>query len=266
MNQIPGEVRTANMAFLVFWVLVVVLILVTGKRWHRLNSFREQMLAQWKPSLAIVALFIVGIGIGGRGFVNLHGITLFCQSLIGLALARGITGYEPLPVVRAVMDGKRVWLNIGLMIVIATVVVVPALIIGTVGLDVGQQVFGETDYTSQAAGTFPPDKWTAFFLLLGGAGLAEETLFRLVILSFFWRFTQRSGLAIILSALVFGAYHLSPLNGRYQVFLQYPMSQFLASTLIGMVWGYLYVKRGYETTVLGHTLSNWLPFMIFSGV
>jgi hypothetical protein len=39
----------------------------------------------------------------------------------------------------------------------------------------------------------------------------------------------------------------------------------MASTLIGLVWGYLFIKRGYETTVLGHTFSNWLPLMFFAG-
>jgi membrane protease YdiL (CAAX protease family) len=52
----------------------------------------------------------------------------------------------------------------------------------------------------------------------------------------------------------------------YQVFLQYPISQFLASTLIGMIWGVLYVRRGYETAVLSHTLSDWLPLVIFTAV
>jgi uncharacterized membrane protein len=263
MNQTPNEVRTANLVYLVFWVLVVLFILIFGKRWHQVSNFREKMLAQWKPSLAIAALFILSMGIAGRGFFNLHGVTLFCQSLIGFALAQEITDFEPLPVTQAVIERKRIGVNLALMIGIATIIVLPALIIGTVGLDIGQHIFGETDYTSQATSSFPPGIWTAFFMLLGGAGLAEETPFRLVFLSLFWRFTQKRKLSILLSALIFGAYHLSPLNGMYQIFLQYPISQFLASTLIGLVWGYLYVKRGYETTVLAHTFSDWLPLVIF---
>jgi membrane protease YdiL (CAAX protease family) len=50
----------------------------------------------------------------------------------------------------------------------------------------------------------------------------------------------------------------------YRTFLQFPASQFLASVLIGIVWGYVYVKRGYETAVLAHTFSDWLPFLIFA--
>jgi membrane protease YdiL (CAAX protease family) len=152
------------------------------------------------------------------------------------------------------------------MVSIATIAVLPAILIGTIGLDVGQQIFGETDFTPLAMGTFPTNKWSVFFMLLGGAGIAEESSFRLVRLSLFWKLTKKRKFSILLSALFFGAYHITPLNGMYQIFLQYPISQFMGSAFIGIVWGYLFVKRGYETTVLSHTLSDWLPFMIFSTV
>lgn len=48
----------------------------------------------------------------------------------------------------------------------------------------------------------------------------------------------------------------------YRVFWQYPVSQLLGSTLIGVVWGILYVKRGHETAVLSHTFQDWLPFAL----
>jgi len=110
----------------------------------------------------------------------------------------------------------------------------------------------------------PSNKWLTFFLLLSGAGIAEETTYRLLSLSLFWKITKRRWLAVFMSALLFGAYHLSPLNGMYRIFWQFPISQFLASMLIGLVWGWLFVKRGYETAVLGHTLSDWLPLMLFT--
>jgi membrane protease YdiL (CAAX protease family) len=132
-----------------------------------------------------------------------------------------------------------------------------------VGLDIGQGLFGETNYTQEAKGGFPDSKVAAFFMLLGGAGIAEETPFRLVLLTLVWLLTGRRWLAIVVSALLFGGYHLTPLNGMYLTFLQFPVSQFLASSLIGAVWGLVYVRRGYGTVVLAHTLSNWLPFLIF---
>lgn len=121
---------------------------------------------------------------------------------------------------------------------------------------------GETNRTAQVAGTFPTDPVQSFFLLLGGAGVAEETLFRLVGVSLVWRLTGHAWLGIVAGAVIFGAYHLSPLDGLYQMFWRFPISQFLASTLVGLVWGVVYMKRGFETAVLGHTLGDWLLVLL----
>ena len=53
-------------------------------------------------------------------------------------------------------------------------------------------------------------------------------------------------------------------DGLYRIFWQFPVSQFLASAFIGVLWGYVYVRRGYETVVLAHTLSDWIPFLLFA--
>ena len=223
------------------------------------------MLAQWKPALAIAVLFIAGMGLGGRGVLNPYGVTVFCQALIGLALARGIADYEPLPVVRSIVRRERAWRSAGLMVVIALLLVPVSMVIGGVGMSIAQQIFGETSRTAEAMGMFPSNKGAAFFLLLAGAGIAEETVYRLVCLSLLWRWTRRRWLAIVLSAAVFGAYHLTPLDSMYRIFWGFPISQFLASTLIGIVWGIVFTRKGYETAVLAHTLSDWLPFLIFGG-
>jgi membrane protease YdiL (CAAX protease family) len=265
MNETPIEILISILIFTALLIITVLAILLFGDRWSRTRGFRLRMMAQWKPALVIAALFVISMGLSGKGFLNPYGITVFCQALLGLALARGIPDFEPLPVSNAVIQRDKAWVKLVLMVLIAALMVIPAQLIGTIGLDIGQQIFGETNLTSQATGEFPANKWAAFFMLLAGAGIAEETPYRLLFLSFFWRLTGRRNLSILISALLFGAYHLSPLNSMYHFFLQFPISQFLASTLIGLVWGYLYVKRGYETVVLGHALSDWLPFLIFSG-
>jgi membrane protease YdiL (CAAX protease family) len=264
MEQTPVEVVTANLVSAVCWILAVAVVLIAGRRWQNIRSFRAKMIAQWKPSLVIAMLFVVGMGLGRRGFFNPYGVTVFCQAMVGLTLARSIPGYEPLPIARSIIQRERIWRTIGLMVGIALLLVPPALMIGGVGLSIGGQLFGETNRTAEATSVFPSNKWPTFFLLLSGAGIAEETTYRLVFLALSWRFTRRRWLAIGLSALVFGAYHLTPLNGMYRIFWQFPVSQFLASTLIGIVWGYAFVRRGYETVVLGHTLSDWIPFILFS--
>jgi membrane protease YdiL (CAAX protease family) len=265
MSQTLPEVAIAAISFMAFWLIAVLVILIAGQYHPAVRGFRNHMIVKWKPALVIAGLFVLSMGFGGRGFLNPYAIAVSCQALIGLAIASSIEGCQPLPVTNAFVQRRQILRQVVLMAVISVLVVVPALIIGTIGLNIGHQLFGETDYTRQAANTLSPNKWLTFFLLLSGSGIGEETPFRLVLLSFIWKVSKRKWLAIVLSALVFGAYHLTPLSSMYRIFWQFPVSQFIASTLIGMVWGYLFIKRGYETTVLGHTLTNWLPLMVFAG-
>jgi membrane protease YdiL (CAAX protease family) len=263
MNDTPHEIIIANLAFMAFWLIVVVAILTLGQRWQRVWAFREKMIGQWKPSLIIALSFAIGMALGGRGLLNPYSIAIFCQSLIGLALARSIPDFEPLSVTHSVLHNEHPWRSLGLMLIIALFVVIPALLIGSVGLSIGQQIFHEPSNTNEALGTFPPNKLLTFFLLWSGAGVAEETPYRLVCLSFVWWLTRRRNLAILISAVIFGLYHLTPLNGMYLTFWQFPISQFLAGTLIGLIWGTIFVKRGFETAVLAHTFSDWIPFLLF---
>jgi membrane protease YdiL (CAAX protease family) len=265
MDDTPGEVVVANLVFMALWISATAVILVAGQRWLRLRSFRERMIAQWRPALAIAVFFVLGTGLGGRGFFNLYGLAVFCQALIGLTLARDIAGFEPLSVTQALMRREGILRRIAVMLLIALLMVPGIVAVGSVGMSVARQLFGEANQTAEAMGMLPQNKASVFFLLLAGAGIAEETVYRLVCLSFLWRLTGRRRIAIIVSSLVFAAYHLSPLDGMYRVFWQFPISQFLASGLIGMVFGYIYIKQGYETAVLSHTLSDWIPFILFAG-
>lgn len=264
MNTLP-EVKMAALLSIVFWILMVLIILIAGRTLPAVHDFKTRMTGKWKPALAIAVLFVLGMGIAGNGFFNIYAAAIFCQALIGLTLASDIAGYQPLPVVNAFTQRSHILRQVILLVLISILVVLPALLIGTIGLDIGRHLFGEANYTQEAVNMLPSNKWLTFFLLLSGAGIAEETIYRLVILSLLWKCTGRKRLAIVLSALIFGAYHLTPLSGMYRVFWQFPISQFLASSLIGILWGYLLTKRGYETAVLGHTLSDWLPLMIFTG-
>jgi membrane protease YdiL (CAAX protease family) len=47
----------------------------------------------------------------------------------------------------------------------------------------------------------------------------------------------------------------------YLTFRQFPFSQFLSGLVVGIIWGYVYVKRGFGTAVLAHTLSDFLPML-----
>lgn len=259
------EVKIAGLLFIAFWLIVMLFILIAGRYHPSVRSFRNRMIIQRKLALAITGLFVLGSGIGGNGFFNPFAIAVFCQAWIGLTLASGIEGYQPLPVLQTFVERKHILRQTVLLVIISILVVVSTMLIGTVGLGIGRSLFGEANYSQDAVNLLPSNKWLMFFLLFSGAGIAEETTYRLVLIPLVWKVTKRRWLAIVLSALAFGAYHLTPLNAMYRVFWQFPISQFLASTLIGITWGYLFIKRGYETAVLGHTLSDWLPLMIFAG-
>ena len=44
------EVKIAGLVFIALWPLVVVALLLAGRRWPRARAFAAKMLAQWKPS------------------------------------------------------------------------------------------------------------------------------------------------------------------------------------------------------------------------
>jgi hypothetical protein len=65
MQQIPTEVVVVHQASTLVWVLVLGIILIAGRWWLRAHEFRDTMLWQWKASLVITLLYMLGPGIGG---------------------------------------------------------------------------------------------------------------------------------------------------------------------------------------------------------
>ncbi len=252
-------------------ILLVPTVLGVAARVARIRPFRNRMLAQWKRALGLALLYLVsaviasGFNSGQLAAQFIFAPALFCQSLLGLAFAVGVPGFDPLPVTNAVLPRKSDWLlQVALMVVLAAALVVPALVIGGIGMSMGRSAFHETAGTEQAMSYFPPGIAQAFFIFLSGAGLAEETTYRLLVMSFVWWLTRRGWVAGLVSALLFAAYHLSPLDSMYLIFWQFPVSQFLATFLIGLLMAFVYARRGYETAVLLHTFTDWLPFIVMA--
>ena len=258
-QSVPREVVVTSVAFGVTWVALVVGILLAARRSSRARRWRSRLLAQWCPALLIALLFLLA-GFA-RGQVNPLAVAVFCQALVGLALARDIPGFEPLPVARAVARRERALRSVGLMLALALLLYPVSQILGGIGMSIGGAL-GETNRTTEVAGSFPSNPIQSFFLLLGGAGIAEETIYRLVAVSLLWRLTRRAWVGVLGGALLFGLYHLSPLDGLYRTFWEFPISQLLATTLIGVLAGIVYVKRGFETAVLLHTLGDWLLLVL----
>jgi membrane protease YdiL (CAAX protease family) len=263
MQQNSANIILISRVSILFWVLLVGAILTVGSWWHRGSTFKDLLFQQWKPSFVIALFYMVSQFIGGTHIFPFYSIAVFCQTLIGLALARSIVGYEPLPVTQIMNHQKKGIDTLYPFLLAVLAIAVAALFVNGLVGSVFLQLFGEMTSNPQGlASFFPQNGWRSFFLMLAGAGIYEETLFRLVFVSLFWRLTHRPGVAIIISALLFGAYHLSPLDSAYLQYWERPLTIFSLSTVMGIVMGYAYQKYGYETVVLGHTLGNWVGLLL----
>ncbi len=262
MGTYSSETYFANILFGLLWVAVVFLFLVVLRNKEKVKSFRSTMIGMWKYALAVAVISYVCSVLGSINSFSIvlpvAQVFLFCECMVGFAVAKSVLGYEPLPVVRAFAEHKQQWRRLFFLLLYGLLATIAVFI-------AGQFIphFGEVNNTAQAVSMLPENKWLLFFTFLSGAGLMEETVYRLIFLSLFWKFIHNKWVAILLSSLLFGAYHLTPLCMPYQVYWQFPIYQFVSATVSGIVFGYLYVKEGYETAVVGHTVSDWLPILLF---
>ena len=87
------------------------------------------------------------------------------------------------------------------------------------------KLYEEAGCNSAGFGSFFPENvWQSFLLLLAGAGISEETTYRQL-----W---------------------------------ERPLTVFTMSAIMGVLMGTVYIKRGYETAVLGHTLGDWTGLLL----
>lgn len=90
--------------------------------------------------------------------------------------------------------------------------------------------------------------WSSFFTLVIVAAVTEELLFRgLILRGFLQNYSART--AIVVSALLFGAFHLNPW-------------QFTGAVVLGGVFAWWFVKtRSLLPCLFGHALNNGLPLL-----
>lgn len=270
MQRAPIEVVISFFAFILFWPALVGLVLARPRWWKGVEELGARMLAQRKVTLIIAGIYLLcgligaGLNVGRSLGTVMTAPAVFCQLLIGLALAYGIKGFEPLPVARAVIKRDRPWRAVAVLLLVSVAAGVLGLFVGSIGMGIVQDVVGEVSRTAETAAALPFEKWQAFFALLAGAGITEEAVYRLVIVSAVWKVTGKAWLGIVVGAVVFAAYHLTPIDTLYLEFWRYPVSQFVSTFLIGLLWGYLYTRRGFETAVLGHTMSDLIAVLVFT--
>ena len=187
------------------------------------------------------------------------GAYVFCLSSMGIAFAREISGFEPLPVSKSIVEREHRVRQVLGMLLLSVVLSTLMAVIGSFIFKICLAVFHEQSQEAQAIGSLPTKNiFLLFFLLLARAGIAEEAMFRLFVQSFVWKLCKKPWVAIVLSSFCFALYHLSPMDSAYKVFWQYPLSKFATVFITGLVLGYFYKKRGFETVVLGHTLFDYI--------
>lgn len=102
--------------------------------------------------------------------------------------------------------------------------------------------------------------------LLIGAGIFEELLFRVGILTLVWALTRRFSIGLLVSSVLFGLYHISPLSGISVYNLPAPVSEVLISGVMGAFTGLVYRYRGFSAAVLMHSLGNWITILLLTGM
>jgi len=134
--------------------------------------------------------------------------------------------------------------------------VVLALVFGVVVGVVTAQLLGSL---AAVQGGVSLGWWTQLTVSLG-AGLYEELLFRVLLVSLFawggrrvlgWRPAAASTVAVLLSALVFSAFHyIGPYGDRLE------LSSFAFRAVAGLFFSALYVLRGFGITAWTHALYD----------
>jgi membrane protease YdiL (CAAX protease family) len=182
---------------------------------------------------------------------------------LGLAAERRLP-VDLLPVLR-----RREWLRIAYVLVAAFSLALVGQLWGGIGKDIaseiGQRAFGEVALDVEgAASSFNVESPLRLLVgLLIGAGLFEELLFRLGILTLVWALTRRYSIGLTVSALLFGLYHITPLSGM-DAYMAAPITATLASAAMGLYTGLIYRYRGFMAAVLVHGLGDWIVIMMIA--
>jgi membrane protease YdiL (CAAX protease family) len=183
---------------------------------------------------------------------------------VGLAAERSLP-IDLFPVFRR-RDLRRVLYIIVAALFLALVAQLWGSLFGGLARGIAGALGERPDSTRSAAALFEVGNPLVLFLsLLIGAGVFEELLFRVGIMTPVWALTRRWWAGLLVSAVCFGLYHISPFSGMGQHNLQFPISATLTSFGMGLANGWIYRYRGFATAVMTHALGDWLIIMLLAG-
>ncbi|MBU7010111.1 MAG: CPBP family intramembrane metalloprotease [Theionarchaea archaeon] len=187
----------------------------------------------------------------------LKGVLIFIFSLFGLAFSKELD-FEPLSLARNIKNVKKVGIWIGTTFIMFVIITFVASITSMVMYPISTNILHETFPSESFFETHfeGPPFFAVFLLLFAGAGIAEEVLFRLFAVNVIWYYTKNAKIAIVVSSIIFGLYHLTPLNSLHEIFWEYPFFQVTTCTIAGILLAYTYKKLGFESVVIIHTFLN----------
>jgi membrane protease YdiL (CAAX protease family) len=191
--------------------------------------------------------------------------------LIALLGTFGLAAERCLPVDLLPVLRRREWLRIAYVLVAAFSLALVGQLWGGIAQDVaggiGQRAFGEAglDVEGAASGFNVESPIRLLIGLLIGAGFFEEVLFRLGILTLAWALTRRYSIGLVVSALLFGLYHITPLSGM-DAYTATPVTAALNSAAMGIYMGLIYRYRGFVAAVLVHGLGDWIVIMMVASL
>jgi len=249
-------------------IIIVIFITIACLRKHpRLAGFWTSMFEQWRPGMILTLIYLISFGISLTGFetdlphilvyIVVGGGYMFCLTMLGLGFTARINHFEPLQLRRGVRAIPDILIGVLVLFALSGLINIP---IGRGLIAVG--ITGPPETTSGLEFFQDLSLSQVFFMLLTGAGITEEVFYRLLVMSGLWCLFKRPSLAIMISSILFGVYHLSPLNSLYLTFWDYPVYQFIVTFLFGLAAAWIYQKKGLEVAILGHTLGNFMGVVI----
>lgn len=243
-------------------IIVAFISIVCLRRHPRLEGFWARIVKQWQTATILTLIYLVAVSVSITAFetephrilvsIVTNGAYIFCLTMLGLGFAANIVGFEPFRLRRGAKGIPSIFM--GMLILFA--------LFGLKKFTVSQGLIalgitGPPETTSGLEFFQEFSLVQIFFMLLMGAGIAEEVFFRLFIMTGLWCLLKRSSLAIVFSAILFGLYHLSPLDNLYLTFWEYPVHKFITTFLFGLGAAWIYSKKGLEAPIIAHTFWDF---------
>lgn len=264
MDIFKTEGVTALTLYILLALVLIISLFMTGKFNPKTELYMKKILGNWRIAAVITAIYLI-CSIIGTGFhiVSLvWSVGLFCQAIVAVTIARNLDNFTPFPFMSSIKQKTHIR-SVLMMLGISFFASIVIMVTSSLSMGIGQML-GEKGLVYESVNNLSSNGIQTFFALLAGAGILEGVTYRLLTLSLILKLTKKRWLAIILSAVIFAIYHFTPLNVFYRVFWQVPITQFVSVLFGGTIIGYLYIKRGFATSVLAHTLADWLPLILFA--